>query len=245
VGTVSSSSIGPQTIAGSHYSETRNVIPFSFDDSIDPTHPLDCFFQMPAGVLKLYSAKVFVRADKFRAYASATSSGGGSTTSTGSPHTHLVPVSYDNTSSDGHAHDAHAHDANHTGISPAPDPHSSHQHSAGPHSHTYLSPATAVQSETPGHTHSVNTAHSHGITYGIFESAASFGTLSVKVADDGVTFGSAVASGATPVDVDIATELSTTKGDRQLRIETAGTSVQCRVKVLLMLDVLLKVDVDS
>lgn len=302
VGSVGSPAIGPQSILGGHYAETRNVIPFSFDDSIDPTHPLDCFFQMPEGVLKVYSAKLFVRADKFRAYETSSTSGGGSTTSASGGSTTSSSESFllggaDPSSSGGdgagHTHDGHtagssAHTTdsqalhNHGVSSAVDDSYGSHSHDtgifndrsvahnhggatgdAGTHSHnvnththsqthsTYQHSHTIGHSHlvpshshtNPAHQHTVDTTHTHGITYGIYESVASTGTLSAKVADDGTNFGAAVASGAN-ITTDIKDNLSLTAGDRQLRIETAGAGAQARVKVLLMLDVLLKVNLD-
>jgi hypothetical protein len=212
VGNVPSPSIPPASISGQHYAETRNVIPFTFDDSIDPTHPLDCFFRMPAGVLKIYSAAVDVRAAAFRAYETGSSGGGGTPTSqAGVAHNHLEMTIFTPTSTD------------------------------GGHFHNYNMPSSVTNTEN-GHTHLVDTSHGHGITYGIFESGAATGTLTLKV-DDGLGFGVGVASGAS-IAADVKASLSVLAGDRQLRIETAGVGAQARVKVLLMLDVLLKVNID-
>lgn len=83
-GQVDSSAVASGSLVGDHYAEVRNVVPFSFDDSIDPTHDLDCFFQMPSGALKIYSAKVWVKPAAFRAYETGSSAGGsGSVTSGG------------------------------------------------------------------------------------------------------------------------------------------------------------------
>lgn len=219
VGTVQSPQLGPQSVSGEHYAQTRVIVPFSFDDSIDPTHSLDCFFQMPAGVLKLYSARVWVKPAAFRAYETATSSGGGSVVSSdngGATHSHII------TTASGGAHD-----------------HPTSVGSAGSHGFHFA----GISNDTSLHGHSVTLPnHTHGITYGIFESGASTGTLGLHVANDGVTFGAQVASAAS-ISTDIKAYLTTLAGDRQIRVTTTGAGALARVKVLLILDVLIKVDI--
>jgi len=249
----------PGSLQGGHYGETRNVVAFSFDDSIDPTHGLDCFFQMPVGTLKIYSAKLWVKPAPFRAYETASTSGGGvtgsssgggstPTSSGGASHNHSVGTAPDTVgTATGVTTDAQGVH-NHGG---AVGNDGNHSHNVGNHTHSYnLAVATSGSESTHTHTvtigshsHTTDTTHSHGITYGIFESGASTGTLSAKVADDGATFGSSVASGSSISAVDIKAYLTLTPGDRQVRIETTGAGAQARVKVLLILDLLIKVDI--
>lgn len=59
----------------------RSVVQIPFDDSIDATHPLECFFQMPKGVLRIKSAQLWVQQKSFRAYETGSSSGGSTVTS--------------------------------------------------------------------------------------------------------------------------------------------------------------------
>lgn len=227
IGTVQSPQLGPQSVSGEHYAQTRIVVPFSFDDSIDPTHPLDCFFQMPAGVLKLYSAKVWVKPAPFRAYETASTSGGSSTSSASGSHTHgLTKVA----STSGTFSGLHSHTDPQGGATGSTDI---------VHEHGILICASNSDAGAD-HTH-VAPDHAHGIAYGIFESAAATGTLGLHVANDGVTFGAEVASAAS-IATDIKAYLTNTAGDRQVRVTTTGAGAQARVKVLLMLDVLVKVE---
>ena len=87
--------------------------------------------------------------------------------------------------------------------------------------------------------------HSHGTTYGIFVSGATTGVLDLYAANDGTTFGSSLAtssSGGSLTSVDISDSLTIAAGDRQVRIKTTGSGVLARVKVLVILDLLIKVD---
>lgn len=252
---VGSPDLAPTSVLGGHYAETRNVIPFSFDDSIDPTHALDCFFQMPQGVLKIYSAKLWVKPDAFRAYETSSTSGGGATSSTAAGHSHSLSYSLISTDLSGtgnsgstapttDAQGLHNHSDPQGGVTGDSVTHShnvlGHTHTGPSHGHTYYAGLSTTASDS--HSHTTDTTHSHGIAYGIFTSTAPTGTLSVQVADDGATFGASLASAASITALDIKQFLSLTPGDRQLRISTAGAGALARVKVLLMLDVLLKVD---
>lgn len=224
VGTVQSPQLGPQSVSGEHYAQTRVVVPFSFDDSIDPTHPLDCFFQMPAGVVKLYSAKVWVKPAAFRAYETSSSSGGTSTSAGGGAHSHTISLALNYVGSP---------------IPNATSTDSAHSHTLSDHAHGYQSASGSTAAAD--HTHAI-ADHSHGIVYGIYESSASTGTLGLYVANDGVTFGAQVASGAS-ISADVKAYLTTLAGDRQIRVTTTGAGALARVKVLLVLDVLIKVDI--
>lgn len=253
LGSIVGASVAPGSLGGSHYAETRAVIPYGFDDSIDPTYPLDCFFQMPAGVLKIYSAKLWVKAAPFRSYATAATASGTTTSSSS--------AGSDNPTSAGGAH-SHA-EVNGTASATTGNESADHSHiqtdttptqgaSPAHHTHSYTYQAfVGISNDSPahthtvaiaGHTHTTDLAHTHGITYGIYESGAGTGTISVAVADDGVSFGGTLVSGAN-ISTDIKLFLSLTAGDRQIRVSSSGGGTQARVKVLLILDCLLKVDV--
>lgn len=53
----------------------RLVIQLPFDDSLDSTHDLECFFVMPTAVKGIKSARVWVARKDFRAYETAAASG--------------------------------------------------------------------------------------------------------------------------------------------------------------------------
>lgn len=69
VGGVSTANLDPVTAE----EIARSVTEIPFDDSIDGVHPLECFFQMPSGVLRVRSAKVWIQQKSFRQYVSGSS----------------------------------------------------------------------------------------------------------------------------------------------------------------------------
>lgn len=202
-------------IYGGHYSEVRNVIQIPFDDSIDSTHALECFFQMPTGTVKVTSAKVWVQRKSFRAYETATASE--------SSHTHTVTIG------------THSHGVsqNNSGGTTSTD---------SGHSHNYTDIYAATTSDAGGSstpTSSGGAGHTHGITYGIYEQAAA-GNLALYVADDGSSYGSAITSGVTSITAqEITPSLTKSSGDKRIKIEGTGLT---RVQVLLMLDLLVQVE---
>lgn len=232
--------LAPGAIYGPHYAHVRNVLQIPFDDSIDSTHPLECFFQMPTDTVQVKSAKVWVQRKSFRAYSTTVSSGGGSTSGSGGGGTSSSGGGQ--TSGDSGIHDhgftqmtprtsgattvadhgSHTHEYfNLDDILTQPD----HTHTVANHNHT-----------TDVHSHSTP-AHAHNLTFGIFEQAAA-GTLSLYVSDDGSSYGSALISGATSISGTSLTGLTTTAGDKRIKIEGTGLT---RVQVLIELDLIVKV----
>lgn len=244
VGGISQAEFRSGSVMGGSYGEVRNIIQIPFDDSVDSTHPLECFFQMPLNTAKIYSAKIWVQRKSFRQYVQAASS---SSSSGGSAHTHNQN-GFDTTTTDvdggggaspsssGGRAGQHSHtdpQGGSTGLDTADHTHTiGHGHTV--HHHNYLDAVNSVTSnDNPAHTHTITTSTS--LNPGIFETAAS-GTLSLFVADDGVTYGAAVVSGLTAISgTDIASLLSLTPGDRRIRIDGTGLT---RVQVLLVLDLL-------
>lgn len=222
-GQVDSVDLKNGVILGPHFAHVRNVLQIPFDDSIDATHPLECFFQMPTDTLLIKSAKVWVQRKSFRAYETGSSSGGGQTSSSGGSHSH--GLTYSNSGTTLHTI-PHTHPESGGGTTGS---------GGNEHGHVY-SVGSGTTSGGGDHDHSVSN-HVHGITYGIFEQAAA-GTLSVYVADDGAAYGSALTSGATSVTGLALTGLSITAGDKRIKIEGTGLM---RVQVLVMLDLIIKV----
>jgi hypothetical protein len=244
--TVTNIKIADLTLTAGKYLQVRNVIQIPFDDSIDSTHPLECFFQMPTGVVAVKSTKVWVQQKSFRQYSSGASStsGGGSTTSTSTTHGHNVnndgtqySTGSDSTatggSTDAQLNHDHTYSGGNTGVNGA------HSHLVNSHWHTHSHSVFFgnVTGLGGSHNHSVDTTHNHTITMtpGIFETAAT-GTLSLKVADDGSTYGAAVVSGVTSITAQAIT-LTTTAGDRRIKLETTGLN---RVQVLVVMDLILE-----
>lgn len=159
----------------------RTVIEIPFDDSVDSTHPLECFFQMPVGVVRVRSAKVWVQQKSFRAYETGSSSGGsvvssssgggstvtsggggGSTTTATSAHYHLVFSNTTNTGSGTSTTDSQGvhthteHDGFTTGASVG------HSHNVLGHTHTQDTPQGVTSNDT-AHYHSTD-YHYHSVT---------------------------------------------------------------------------------
>ncbi len=237
------------SIGGSHFYQVRNVIQIPFDDSIDSTYFLECFFQMPTNVKKISSAQVWVQRKPFRQYSSATASGGTTVTSSSATHGHNLsnstgPYSTGSDSSGSSAHTTdgqgvHTHldgdGVTTTGVSVAHS-HNVNSHSHG-HSHTALWPD--VTDVSGAHTHTTNTSHTHTLTPGIFESGPT-GNVTLYLADNGSTYGAALGGPSTLLTaVDVTSQLTTASGDKRLKVTATGLM---RVQVLLMLDLLVAVD---
>ena len=165
---------------GYNYARVRNTLQIPFDDSIDASNPLECFFQMPTNVNAIRQAKVWVQRKAFREYVSAASSaaGGGTTvTSTtdaqgASPSTSGgdlgIALSHDTLG--GHAHASHAHDFNHAAT--FDDGYATHDHSAtvpadaGGTSHTHSGHSDHQHDTLGAHAHATHGAYAHSHTIG-------------------------------------------------------------------------------
>ena len=230
----------------------RVVIQIPFDDSIDASNALECFFQMPTQVAAIRSAKVWVQRKSFRTYNSAASATANTT------HTHDVTMPYNSTTTtdtDNTGEAAHTHgNSGNTGNQSATHTHDASSAETQNHLHAYSTATAAGASHSHPHSHgpsseqfiigtsgssvvtsSGGTSHAHTITLtsGIFETAAS-GTVSLAVASDGINYGAAVTSGVNSIDgLEIKEHLRGAAGDRRIKITATGLM---RVQVLLVLD---------
>lgn len=213
----------------------RIIMELPFDDSLDSSFPLECFFQMPTATRAIKSAKVWVQRKPFREYSSAAASGGGGTsgdggsstpTSSGSAHGH--GIAQGNVLTDAQANHDHT------------DPQGGNTGVNGAHQHLVTVGSTTTNNDSPAHTHTVTIGnhshsvgtHTHTLTPGIFESGPT-GTLSLYVADDGVNYGSAIVTGASAITAQDMTGLTDKPGDKRIRLNATGLM---RVQVLIVLD---------
>ena len=159
-----------------------NLYSQQFADNADATHPAVMRFYVPEGCVRINSMLLSWALQKFRAYSTAasngggqavTSGGGGSGTVTADPvdesGTGLGRTSYvfslGTSSVSSHSHQIDGPGATSTGSA------GGHSHTVNDHYHTLsqikLSNITVT---LPSHTHTVTCPnHSHGITYGIYE----------------------------------------------------------------------------
>jgi len=111
-GNVSAASAQVSAVAGYHHihdsDAVRNVLSYTYADSLDANHKLDCVFYMPPKTLAIRSAKVYVKGQPYRAYslqAAYFDAFGTPTTSVGVPHSHIISTTTGTTSSSGrHSH---------------------------------------------------------------------------------------------------------------------------------------------
>lgn len=111
-GNVSEWSPEVSAVAGYHHihdsDAIRNVLSYTYADSLDANHKLDCVFYMPPETLAIRSAKVYVKGQPYRAYslqAEYWDAFGTPTTSVGVPHSHGISTTTGTTSSSGrHSH---------------------------------------------------------------------------------------------------------------------------------------------
>lgn len=256
VGSVSSPDLPPTGIIGAHYAETRNVLPFAFDDSIDTSNALECFFQMPVGVLKIYSAQVWIQQKPFRRYVSSNvaegshthglSASGANTSTWNFPNTNAEASHTHTVNALGNQGTLHTHtdsgdstitsteSANHSHSNSGTGAGSSHTHGIIDHWHDYLTPGSVTAS---------GSSHTHTLSPGIIESDGT-GNLDLYLSDDGTGggYGSALVSAVTPpiIAQPLTPKLTIASGDKRLKIAQVS-GVRCRVQVLIMIDVLLKV----
>lgn len=250
----SAEQLGSAVIHGEHFAQVRNTIEIPWDDSVDATHPLDCFFQIPANTIAVRRAQLWVERKSFRAYETAASSGGSATSGASSS---------DSSASGGGSTSAQMGNmvnAATGGATPSTDTtsglqtastevvgHGFHFHGVGNHSHTVNDHAHiyvgnhdhAISAHTHGITHTHTTPdHTHGITYGIYEQAST-ANFSVDAADDGTTYVAVQASTAPPISaLDLTSVITKAQGDKRVRINATGLA---RCQVLLLLDLVVGV----
>lgn len=257
---------GPSASPGVATAIARSVQQIPFDDSIDGTYPLECFFQMPAGVVRINDVQVWVQRKPFRRYVTASSSsassgggvassssGGGVTSSISATHAHAVfrsgPGGPTSTASGGttDAQGVHTHLESGGGTTGAAGSHSHNlnfAHTHNDHDHATTGDGGHTHTTDTTHSHTTDTSHAHTITTtltpGIYEEPLG-GTVAVYVADDGVSYGAAVTSGVSEVlGLSIRSSLTTVKGNKRIRVN--GTALM-RVQVLLVMDLILELGV--
>lgn len=225
-------------LRGGNYARVRNVIQIPWDNIVDSGSALECFFQMPTNTNAIRQAKVWVQQKPYRtpSTTASTVTGGSITTSgdgagtSGGPSGTIAMSRWSSTSGSL----AHTHSDPQGGTT-------------GTSSETLLTDITfdsiAVADSTHAHTnsslhnHTANIgSHTHALNTTIGETAAT-GTISLFVANDGTTYGSAIVSGASSITAQsITTQLTTSSGDKRLKITSTGSA---RVQVLLLLDLVL------
>ena len=188
----------------------RIIMQIPFDDSLDSSNALECFFQMPTRTRAIREAKVWVQQKAYRTYSSSASTVSNGTS--GTPSATDTAIRFTGTNQSTHDHGG----------------------TVALEATTYYDSITteAVTLADDAHTHSV-TGHTHALDSVITETAAS-GTLSLFVANDGTNYGSAIISGASSITgQDIKSQLTNTTGDKRIKIVTTG---KARIQVLLLLD---------
>lgn len=184
--------VGPSASPGVATAIARSVQQIPFDDSIDGTYPLECFFQMPTRVVEINDIQVWVKRLPFRRYVQTTSlAGGGSNqTTTGGggvqtssnadqPHSHPIPASgvgtvWDSLASPGTSSDTPTTGAQqqlhtHAGGATEAQNHThqvTHAHTVNSHQHShsaFTTEPTLTQTENALHKHDLNTSHNHSV----------------------------------------------------------------------------------
>lgn len=145
----------------------RSVIQIPFDDSIDTggTLFLECFFQMPTGVVRIKSAQVWVQQKSFRQYVKAISgttsgNGGGGTSASGGGGTSSSGGSTSVTSQAGVSHNHSEGTVFVTGNSTSNDSPTSGNQTV---LHTHVTSGVTSGTESSNHPHIVT--HSHTFSY--------------------------------------------------------------------------------
>lgn len=192
----------------------RIILQIPFDDSLDSTNALECFFQMPTQTRAIRAAKVWVQQKPYRTYSSSASTVSGGSINSGVPSATDTAIRFTGTNQSTHDHGG----------------------TVAVEATTYYDDITteAVTLADDAHTHNVSiTGHTHALDSTISETASS-GTLSLFVADDGTNYGSAIISGASSIVAQtILAQLTRTSGDKRIKIVTTGKT---RIQVLLLLD---------
>lgn len=209
-----------------NFAEVVQYLPYTFNDSLDSSHPAIFDFYIPEG--KIDYVKVSVKGQKFRTYSAATE------TITGpiwTLHTSSVTLQarayYERpqdaeTSEEGeHAHGLYESFGEIVGTD-----------SAG--EHTHLAPAPQVSISPTSHYHIIDINHSHAIELGIIEGTSPTGMTLAVSNDGGSSYQSAGSIGNTTRDKEVNI---TTSGWKSIRItSTQNGRVQVQVMVKIRID---------
>ena len=159
---------------------------YQIADNMDASHPMYCYYTVDEGVYEIRKVKLFLKLEKYRAFEKGMASGGSvQTTVSGGGSTSGSGGSYSNTFGStsavvqewgGGLVDGQYFLTNvEIPITDDTTGEQYHYHTIGEtwfrHSH-YVSVPISIPNHyhtTPNHTHSLNTTHSHNLSYGIYE----------------------------------------------------------------------------
>jgi len=196
-GAITANEIATNTITANKYNELRNTYVFNGDDSLDASFPFELDFEIVSEMTAINSVKLSFRISQFRAYATAAASGGGAT-----------PTSSSVSTPSGGGSTTSASGLTAINVCPAV------SGELIAHDSGYLVKGNAYGVQiydhthpTPNHTHPAHThivtiaAHTHGITYGIYEDSQ---TPAINIfVDNGAGYGNNILTNTT-VDADSA-----------------------------------------
>jgi len=189
---VTADKIAAGTITANKYAELRNTYVFNGDDSLDSTHPFELDFEIVSETTSIQSVKLSFRINKFRAYSTAASGGSGATISQQT--TTTTPSGGGHTSSSASSGTSRYVISGFTAVTNVGDeqtdgmlPTGLSEYSLTLNTHTH-----SVYNHQHGISHTHTTpAHTHDITYGIYEETTS-PTINVYVSNDGTNYGSSI-----------------------------------------------------
>ena len=152
-------------------------------DNMDSSHPMYCYYTVDEGVYEIRKVKLYLKLEKYRAFekgmasggsVQTTVSGGGSTSGSGGGYANTYGVT-SSQESIGDYQNYIGYTGNEIqGVNVDGNPDGTHYHNvycSEMHSHT-VSVSINIPAHyhtTPNHTHSLNTTHSHNLSYGIYE----------------------------------------------------------------------------
>jgi len=200
------SHIYTQSITADKYAELRQTYVFTGDDSLDASYPMEMPFRIVSETTTIIAVRVSFKIMPFRAYSTAAASGGGQTSSSsGTSHTHTIPVG-----SPGVGYAMYVYNGTLTSVQ-----------------------AGNVLSSAPSsvdHKHTV-ADHTHDITFGIYEEDNS-PTVHFHV-DNGAGYGSASGNYTTDqADINILSSPTAISGTgwKGIRFDTTA---RCRISVII------------
>lgn len=212
-----------------NFAEVVQYLPYTFNDSLDSSHPAIFDFYIPEG--KIDYVKVSVKGQKFRTYSAGTTHYDffGRTRS----QTADISLSIDKK---GLVGDSTSTSHNHSFSDSVPEGGglvSGYTSSDSvPHTHNFTDPAIRLTDK--GHTHDIDLTHTHDIALGIIEGTSPAGMTLAISNDGGVSYQSAGSIGNTTRDKEVNI---TTSGWKSIRItSTQNGRVQVQVMVKIRID---------
>lgn len=183
-------------ITAEYYSQLRNTLPYTYLDSLDAEHPLECDFFIPTATDVIVQVLLSARGLPYRAYSRAAKYWDAPFGTTGGPATNMTLEYWDyTTSTNSGSSVSRTESAGDSWDGTTPKPHYHYiTPSAAPQGHTHTYRRLYSINGLNSHTHWLDTSHSHELEFGIYQGSSP--TNVQLYIDNGSGYGSAISLGS-------------------------------------------------